>query len=104
MPSGNASNGIAVQQWNWNGSGVQKWLLRLADGGGIAFYSMLADGSFALVDSDNGLVLGNGGGDSHRFDTTSVSEQPFSDANGAQRRLVDIACSTPTPSANLCSA
>lgn len=60
MPSGNASNGIAVQQWNWNGSGVQKWLLRLADGGGIAFYSMLADGSFALVDSDNGLVLGNG--------------------------------------------
>lgn len=72
--------------------------------GGIAIYSMLADGSFALMDSDNGLVLGNGGGDSWRFDTTIAFEQPYADANGAQRRLVNIACSTPTPGANLCSA
>ena len=103
VPSANASNGASVQQWDWNGSGAQKWLLRLADCGGIAIYSMLADGSFALMDSDNGLILGNGGGDSWRFDTTIVSEQPYADANGAQRRLVDIAYSTPTPGANLCS-
>lgn len=103
VPSANASNGASVQQWDWNGSGAQKWLLRLADGGGIAIYSMLADGSFALMDSDNGLVLGNGGGDSWRFDTTIVSEQPYADANGAQRRLVDIAYSTPSPGFNLCS-
>lgn len=103
VPSANASNGASVQQWDWNGSGAQKWLLRLADGGGIAIYSMLADGSFALMNSDNGLVLGNGGGDSWRFDTTIVSEQPYADANGAQRRLVNIAYSTPSPGANLCS-
>lgn len=103
VPSANASNGASVQQWDWNGSGAQKWLLRLADGGGIAIYSMLADGSFALMDSDNGLVLGNGGSDSWRFDTTIVSEQPYADANGAQRRLVDIAYSTPSPGFNLCS-
>ena len=104
VPSANASNGASVQQWDWNGSGAQKWLLRIADGGGIAIYSMLADGSFALMNSDNGLVLGNGGSDSWSFDTTIVSEQPYADANGAQRRLVDIAYSTPTPGANLCSA
>ena len=104
VPSANASNGASVQQWDWNGSGAQKWLFRLADSGGIAIYSMLADGSFALMDSDNGLVLGNGGGDSWRFDTTIAFEQPYADANGAQRRLVNIACSTPTPGANLCSA
>lgn len=103
VPSANASNGASVQQWDWNGSGAQKWLLRLADGGGIAIYSMLADGSFALMDSDNVLVLGNGGSDSWRFDTTIVSEQPYADANGAQRRLVDIAYSTPSPGFNLCS-
>lgn len=103
VPSANASNGASVQQWDWNGSGAQKWLLRLADGGGIAIYSMLADGSFALMDSDNGLVLGNGGSDSWRFDTTIVSKQPYADANGAQRRLVDIAYSTPSPGFNLCS-
>lgn len=103
VPSANASNGATVQQWDWNGSGAQKWLLRLADDGGIAIYSMLADGSFALMSCDNGLVLGNGGGDSWRFDSTNVSEQPYADANGAQRRLVDIAYSTPTPGANLCS-
>ena len=103
VPSANASNGASVQQWDWNGSAAQKWLLRLADGGGIAIYSMLADGSFALINSDNGLVLGNGGGDSWRFDTTNVSEQPYADANAAQRHLVDVAYAVPTPGANLCS-
>lgn len=87
-----------------DGSDAQKWLLRLADGGGIAIYSMLADGSFALMNGDNGLALGNGGSDSWRFDTTIVSGQPYADANGAQRRLLDIAYSTPSPGANLCSA
>lgn len=104
LPSANAPNCASVQQWDWNGSGAQKWLLRLADGGGIAIYSMLTDGSFALIDSDNGLVHGNGGGDSWRFDTTIVSEQPYTDANGAQRGLVDIAYSTPAPGGDLCSA
>ncbi len=103
VPSANASNGASVQQWDWNGSGAQKWLLRFADGGGIAIYSMLADGSFALMDSDSGLVLGDGASDSWRFDTSIVSEQPYADANGAQRRLVDIAYSTPSPGFNLCS-
>lgn len=103
VPSANASNGASVQQWDWNGSGAQKWLLRLADDGGIAIYSILADGSFALMNSDDGLVLANEGADLWRFDTTNVSEQPYADANGAQRRLVDIAYSTPTPGANLCS-
>ena len=57
VPSANASNGASVQQWDWNGSGAQKWLFRLADVGGIAIYSMLADGSFALMDSVTVLFL-----------------------------------------------
>lgn len=40
-----------------DGSGAQKWLLRLADGGGIAIYSMLADGSFALMTAITVLLL-----------------------------------------------
>lgn len=103
VPSANASNGASLQQWDWNGSGAQKWLLRLADDGGIAIYSMLADGSFALMNSDNGLVLGNDDADSWRFDATNISEQPYADANAAQRHLVDVAYAVPTPGANLCS-
>lgn len=103
VPSANASNGASVQQWDWNGSGAQKWLLRLADGGGIAIYSELVDGSFALINSDKGLVLDNGACDSWRFDATIASGQPYADANAAQRRLVDIAYSVPSPGYNLCS-
>ena len=40
-----------------DGSGAQKWLLRLVDGGGIAIYSMLADGSFALMTAITVLLL-----------------------------------------------
>lgn len=103
VPSANASNGVPVQQWDWNGSGAQKWLLRLADDGGIAIYSVLDDGSFALINSDKGLVLDNGACDSWRFDATIASGQPYADANAAQRRLVDIAYSVPSPGYNLCS-
>lgn len=103
VPSANASNDAPVQQWDWNGSGAQRWMLRLADGGGIAIYSALADGSFALMDSDMGLVLGSKTCDSWRFDATIASGQPYADANAAQRRLVDIAYSVPSPGYNLCS-
>lgn len=103
VPSANASNGASVQQWDWNGSGAQKWLLRLADDGGIAIYSVLDDGSFALINSDKGLVLDSGASDSWRFDATIASGQPYADANAAQRRLVDIAYSVPSPGYNLCS-
>ena len=103
VPSANASNDAPVQQWDWNGSGAQRWMLRLADGGGIAIYSALADGSFALMDSDMGLVLGSKACDSWRFDATIASGQPYADANAVQRRLVDIAYSVPSPGYNLCS-
>lgn len=103
VPSANASNGASVQQWDWNGSGAQKWLLRLAEDGGIAIYSVLDDGSFALINSDKGLVLDHGAYDSWRFDATIASGQPYADANAAQRRLVDIAYSVPSPGYNLCS-
>lgn len=103
VPSANASNDAPVQQWDWNGSGAQRWMLRLADGGGIAIYSALADGSFALMDSDMGLVLSSKACDSWRFDATIASGQPYADANAAQRRLVDIAYSVPSPGYNLCS-
>lgn len=103
VPSANASNGASVQQWDWNGSGAQRWMLCLSDDGGIAIYSTLSDGSFALMDSGKGLVLANGACDSWRFDATIASGQPYADANAAQRRLVDIAYSVPSPGYNLCS-
>lgn len=58
VPGGNASNGSFVQQWDWNGSGAQMWVFRLADEGGIAIYSALNDGAYALADTGSGLVLG----------------------------------------------
>lgn len=103
VPGGNASNGSFVQQWDWNGSGAQMWVFRLADEGGIAIYSALNDGAYALADTGSGLVLDDSSCSLWRFDSTVVSEQPYADANAAQKRLVDIAYSVPSPGYNLCS-
>ena len=101
----NAFNGSTIQQWDSNGSNAQHWFFGVGEHGGIVIYSVLADGSFALVDNGNGLTLSNvGGAQSWRFDKTTISEQSFNAANWAQQRLVNIAKSTPTPGGNLCAA
>lgn len=103
--NGDAHNGSTIQQWDANGSNAQRWILKVGEHGGIVISSALANGSFALYDGGSGLTLSNGSDrQTWRFDGTTVCEQTFASANGTQQRLVNIAKSTPTPGANLCSA
>lgn len=98
-----AFNGAKIQQWDGNGSAAQKWRFKLGEHGGIEIYSVLADGTFALVSDVNGLTLNDSSAHAWRLDATAIWEQPLSAANTAQKRLVDIANTVPSPGANLCS-